>query len=239
MIHVMRDGQQYGPYTLEDLNAHLAAGSLLPSDQAWYEGAPAWMPMNQVPGVVVPGVVVPGAAPVAAVPQIAVPVDPNDPMASADPAVAAQQADASSATGGSKKKMMIITGSALAVLAAVVITGFWKPGFFVGGSGEDPLPGEGGAKVDYTKFASVQPIFEAHNCFKCHSSNAGKVKAKLDFDMPDTVKRHLLEEDGESEMMARLKDKDDPMPPEGDGTMLSTDELAKVKAWIDAGGNFD
>ena len=101
MIHVMRDGQQYGPYTLEDLNAHLAAGSLLPSDQAWYEGAPAWMPMNQVPGVVVPR-----AAPVAAVPQMAVPVDPNDPMAAADPAVAAQQTNASSAAGGSKKKMM-------------------------------------------------------------------------------------------------------------------------------------
>ena len=237
MIHVMRDGQQYGPYTLEDLNAHLAAGSLLPSDQAWYEGAPAWMPMNQVPGVVLPG-----AAPVAAVPQMAVPVDPNDPMAAADPAVAAQQADASSAAGGSKKKMMIIAGSALAVLAAVGITGFWKPGFFVSGSSEDPLPGEGGGgggAVDATKFASVQPIFEAHNCFKCHSSNAGTVKAKLDFDMPDTVKRHLLEEDGEINMMVRLADKDDPMPPEGDGTMLSTDELAKVKAWIDAGGNFD
>jgi len=63
MIHVMRDGQQYGPYTLEDLNSHLAAGSLLPTDQAWYEGAPAWMPMNQVPGVVVPGM--------AATPQMA------------------------------------------------------------------------------------------------------------------------------------------------------------------------
>ena len=238
MIHVMRDGQQYGPYTLEDLNAHLAAGSLLPSDQAWYEGAPAWMPMNQVPGVVLPG-----AAPVAAVPQMAVPVDPNDPMAAADPAVAAQQADASSAAGGSKKKMMIIAGSALAVLAAVGITGFWKPGFFVSGSSEDPLPGEGGgggAEVDYTKFASVQPIFEAHNCFKCHSSNAGTVKAKLDFDMPDTVKPLLMQNDlGKIEMMERLKSMDDPMPPEGDGTMLSTDELAKVKAWIDAGGSFD
>ena len=231
MIHVMRDGQQYGPYTLEDLNAHLAAGSLLPSDQAWYEGAPAWMPMNQVPGVVLPG-----AAPVAAVPQMAVPVDPNDPMAAADPAVAAQQADASSAAGGSKKKMMIIGGSALAVLAAVGITGFWKPGFFVGGFEEDPLPGEGGggAEVDYTKFASVQPIFEAHNCFKCHSSQGGTVKAKLDFDSPDTVKPLL-----ESEMMARLKDMDDPMPPERDGTMLSAEELTKVQAWIDAGGNFD
>ena len=51
MIHVMRDGQQFGPYTLEDLNSYLAQGTLLPTDQAWWEGAPAWVPMDQVPGV--------------------------------------------------------------------------------------------------------------------------------------------------------------------------------------------
>ena len=39
MIHVMRDGQQFGPYTIEDINAYLAQGTLLPTDQAWYEGA--------------------------------------------------------------------------------------------------------------------------------------------------------------------------------------------------------
>jgi len=32
MIHIQRDGQQFGPYTLEDLNQYLADGSLLPSD---------------------------------------------------------------------------------------------------------------------------------------------------------------------------------------------------------------
>ena len=44
MIHVMRDGQQFGPYTIEDINAYLAQGTLLPTDQAWYEGAANWMP---------------------------------------------------------------------------------------------------------------------------------------------------------------------------------------------------
>ena len=51
MIHILRDGQQFGPYSLEEINAFLADGSLLPSDQAWYEGAPGWIPLTEVPGV--------------------------------------------------------------------------------------------------------------------------------------------------------------------------------------------
>ena len=51
LIHVSRDGEQFGPYTLDDANAYLAQGSLLPTDRAWYEGAPDWMPLPQVPGI--------------------------------------------------------------------------------------------------------------------------------------------------------------------------------------------
>ena len=54
LIHIQRDGHQFGPYTLEDLNQYLVDGSLLPSDLAWYEGVSDWIPMNQVPGVVMP-----------------------------------------------------------------------------------------------------------------------------------------------------------------------------------------
>ena len=51
LIHVSRDGEQCGPYTLEDANAYLVQGSLLPTDQAWYEGAPGWVPLTLVPGI--------------------------------------------------------------------------------------------------------------------------------------------------------------------------------------------
>ena len=51
MIHISRDGEQFGPYTLEDANAYLAQGSLLPTDQAWYEGTVDWMPITEVPGI--------------------------------------------------------------------------------------------------------------------------------------------------------------------------------------------
>jgi hypothetical protein len=51
MIHITRGGQKYGPYSSEQTRAMLASGQLSVSDQAWYEGAPGWMPLNQVPGI--------------------------------------------------------------------------------------------------------------------------------------------------------------------------------------------
>ena len=81
LIHVNRDGEQFGPYTVEDLNAYLAQGSILPSDQAWYEGAAGWMSMDQVPGVVLPG---------ASAVHVEQPVA-NDPLAATDPALTVTQ----------------------------------------------------------------------------------------------------------------------------------------------------
>ena len=51
MIHITRGGQNYGPYSSEQTRAMLASGQLCVSDQAWYEGASGWMPLNQVPGI--------------------------------------------------------------------------------------------------------------------------------------------------------------------------------------------
>jgi len=53
-ILINRDGQQLGPYTLEQVNEYLAAGSLSPDDPAWHEGLAEWVPLNQVGGIVVP-----------------------------------------------------------------------------------------------------------------------------------------------------------------------------------------
>ena len=36
-IHIQRDGQQMGPYPLEQVNEYLAQGTLLPTDPAWHE----------------------------------------------------------------------------------------------------------------------------------------------------------------------------------------------------------
>jgi hypothetical protein len=50
-IHIARNGQPTGPFSLEEVNRQLAAGTLSVSDQAWYEGAAGWAPLSMVPGV--------------------------------------------------------------------------------------------------------------------------------------------------------------------------------------------
>jgi uncharacterized RDD family membrane protein YckC len=54
-IYITRDGQRTGPYSLEEVNRQLAAGTLSPVDQAWSEGSPGWKPLLSFPGVIMPG----------------------------------------------------------------------------------------------------------------------------------------------------------------------------------------
>ncbi len=50
-IFVHRQGQQLGPYTVDEVNSDLAAGRLNSSDLAWHDEIPNWIPLNQIPGV--------------------------------------------------------------------------------------------------------------------------------------------------------------------------------------------
>ena len=50
-IRIDRGGQQFGPYSLEQVQQHLASGALLPTDNAWHEGLPGWVPLSELPGV--------------------------------------------------------------------------------------------------------------------------------------------------------------------------------------------
>jgi hypothetical protein len=47
---VSRNGQMYGPYTLEDLQRYVASGHILPSDLAKSEEMAEWIPVSQIPG---------------------------------------------------------------------------------------------------------------------------------------------------------------------------------------------
>lgn len=47
---VSRNGQMYGPYTLEDLQRYVASGNILPSDLAKSEDMAEWIPVSQIPG---------------------------------------------------------------------------------------------------------------------------------------------------------------------------------------------
>ena len=50
-VYIQRDGQQYGPYPQEDIQGHLASGTLLPTDMAWQEGMADWVPLSEFPGI--------------------------------------------------------------------------------------------------------------------------------------------------------------------------------------------
>ena len=47
---VSRNGQMYGPYTLEDLQRYLASGNILPTDLAKTDDMAEWVPVSQVVG---------------------------------------------------------------------------------------------------------------------------------------------------------------------------------------------
>jgi hypothetical protein len=51
---VLRNGQMYGPYTLEDLQRYVASGHILPGDLAKSEEMPEWLPVAQILSGAVP-----------------------------------------------------------------------------------------------------------------------------------------------------------------------------------------
>src|SRR5437016_5419111 len=45
---VSRSGQQYGPYSLADLQRYVASGNILPTDMARSESMNQWLPVSQI-----------------------------------------------------------------------------------------------------------------------------------------------------------------------------------------------
>jgi hypothetical protein len=85
-VHIARDGKQLGPFSLEEINRQLAAGTLSLSDQAWYEGAAGWAALSTVPGVRVAAPVSaaqisPATVPVPAAPATLVPTRKTEQLA--------------------------------------------------------------------------------------------------------------------------------------------------------------
>lgn len=54
-IHVSLNGQQHGPYPIDQINDYVADGRLpLDTTMAWFEGSPEWISLREVPGVISP-----------------------------------------------------------------------------------------------------------------------------------------------------------------------------------------
>ena len=51
-IYIGRNGQQQGPYSLEELNALAQSEPITESDMCWYEGCVEWIPLSQLPGFI-------------------------------------------------------------------------------------------------------------------------------------------------------------------------------------------
>ncbi len=60
---ISRNGQMYGPYTMEDLQRYLASGHVLLTDLAKSEEMPEWIPVSQILGPQQPQTPPPGYAP--------------------------------------------------------------------------------------------------------------------------------------------------------------------------------
>src|SRR5438045_4798744 len=85
-IYVGKNGQQLGPFSLEEINRKLADGTCAGTNLAWYEGAAGWAPLAGVAGAVIPPTspATPAPSPAAApaptpayVQPMPVPVRPN------------------------------------------------------------------------------------------------------------------------------------------------------------------
>jgi hypothetical protein len=83
-IFVGKNGQQLGPFSLEEVNRKLADGTFAASDLAWYEGAAGWAPLSSVAGVVIPPAA--AAAPAPAPAPAAAPIRPNASIVQSAPA---------------------------------------------------------------------------------------------------------------------------------------------------------
>ncbi len=97
-------------------------------------------------------------------------------------------------------------------------------------------------KVDYNR--DIRPIL-SNNCFLCHGPDEAHRKAKLRLDTRDGALKDL---DGYSavvpgkpdisELVIRILDSDDPMPPTKSGKKLTDREIGLLKKWVEQGAGY-
>ena len=49
-IHISKDGKRFGPFTIDEIKAHLSAGHFSESDHAMPEGGSEWQGIQEILG---------------------------------------------------------------------------------------------------------------------------------------------------------------------------------------------
>ena len=124
---VAKDGQELGPFTVDQVNTQLAGGMLDPEDLCWTEGFDDWYPLNQIEGFVMPETQVAHTTEAAPATAAATEVAPDG------SATGLVTADYAAASGSRGRKKWFIGGGIAAVLMA---TGAF---LVFGGAGLDGL----------------------------------------------------------------------------------------------------
>ncbi len=209
-IHVNRNGEQFGPYTLEDANVYLAQGSLLPTDEAWYEGASDWMPLTQVPGIDCATTPAAGVAP-----------------------VTGQKSKVLLYAGISAGVLAVLGGVGFALQKK---SGDEAPAS-EGGADVSGGKSTGAESKNSVSFANTaEPIFRKYGCYDCHSSKeSNKVEANFDLSDRRSWRAFLSPNQPGNPATAQLvlaltATTGSPMPPRG--PRLSDAEIESMKKWI-------
>ena len=248
-IHINRDGQDFGPYTLEQVNQYLQEGSIVPTDMAWHEGMPDWMPLPKVQGVIVPAdaeletagggskktvlwISLAAVAAALVVGGIVFVV-----MNKGDKGTQSAQADDASGTGtGGGSSSGSSGGSPSGSAGGGMDNGMGMDGGMEMGMDNGMAMGMDGM-AGGADSGKVMALLE-QKCFKCHGN--GKSKGKYSLDSRDAALSAIKPGNPDGSLIMELIRRDDPdsaMPPK-ESDALSKGEIAMVAAWIKAGAKF-
>lgn len=246
-IHINRDGQDFGPYTLEQVNQYLQEGSIVPTDMAWHEGMPDWMPLPKVQGVQIPDdaelevagggskktVLWISLAAVAAALVVGgivfVVMNKGD--------KGTQAAQAGDSSGGGSSSGSTGGGATGGSSGGGMDNGMGMDGGMEMGMDNGMAMGMDGMAGGGADSGKVMALLE-QKCFKCHGN--GKSKGKYSLDSRDAALSAIKPGNPDGSLIMELIRRDDPdsaMPPK-ESDALTKAEIAMVAAWIKAGAKF-
>ncbi|MBT7743413.1 MAG: DUF4836 family protein, partial [Opitutae bacterium] len=146
-IHINKDGQPYGPYTVDQLREYVQQGHFTEQDYACYDGQ-NWVTVAQVPGYAGGAQAQPQQPQQEAQAQAQASAQQAQAAAHHQAQVAQAQAMAAAATATAAKKKKIILFSSIGGVAACLIVGLliWAP--WSGGDDDDSAEDIAGADAD-------------------------------------------------------------------------------------------